>query len=143
MTNAAPRAEPPVVLTSRDAARLRVLMRMDIAHGLKDEVERLRRALERATIVPPDEVPRCVVTMHSRVVYVDVDADRSHEVQLVYPWASEARDGCLSVLDAIGTALLGLSIGATIRPPLSDGRTARIRVVDVPYQPEAAGHEAP
>ncbi len=140
MTTLRPPA-PPLVVTSRDAARLRVLMRMEIARSMPDEIERLRRELDRAVIVSPHDVPRTVVTMHSRVVYVDDDTGAQDEVQIVYPWASESRPGCVSVLDALGTALLGLSIGAAVRWPRDDGHVVRLRVVDVPYQPEAAGHE--
>ena len=134
--------EPTLVVTSRDAARLRVLMRMDIAREQPDEIERLRQELDRAVIVSPHDVPRTVVTMHSRVVYVDDETGSQSEVQIVYPWACESRPGCVSVLDAVGTALLGLSIGAALRWALPDGRLMRLRVVDVPYQPAAAAHVA-
>jgi regulator of nucleoside diphosphate kinase len=61
----------------------------------------------------------------------------------VYP--REARDGtgCVSVLAPIGAALLGLQVGQAIDWPLPGGRTKRLRIVEVPYQPEAAGHVGP
>jgi len=43
------------------------------------------------------------------------------------------------VLAPIGCALLGLSVGQSISWPLPSGRTRRVRVVELTYQPEAAG----
>ncbi len=36
-------------------------------------------------------------------------------------------------------AVLGLTVGDTIDWPLPSGRTRRLRVVEITYQPEAAG----
>ncbi|MGH7001438.1 MAG: GreA/GreB family elongation factor [Stellaceae bacterium] len=55
-------------------------------------------------------------------------------------WCRQSASKAVSVLSPVGSALLGLSIGQTIDWPLPHGRLKRIRVVEVVYQPEAAGH---
>jgi regulator of nucleoside diphosphate kinase len=58
---------------------------------------------------------------------------------LVYPFEADASAGRISVLAPVGTALLGLVVGQTIEWPMPSGQSRRLRVVAVPYQPEAAG----
>jgi len=56
----------------------------------------------------------------------------------VYPKDANADRGWVSVLAPLGSALLGLRVGQEIdwRMP---GGVRRVRVLAVPYQPEAAG----
>lgn len=84
--------------------------------------------------------PGNVVTMNSRVVFKDEETSESREVSLVYPKDSDPQQGRISVFAPVGAALLGLSVGQTIDWPLPQGRLKRYRVVEVVYQPEAAGH---
>jgi regulator of nucleoside diphosphate kinase len=108
--------------------------------GGRDSVaaERLAGELDRAILVPPEELPPDVVTMHSRVAFEDMRNGTVREVVLVYPPAADATAGKLSVLAPIGAALLGLRVGDTIEWPLPGHRTARIRIVSV-TQPVGAG----
>jgi regulator of nucleoside diphosphate kinase len=90
-------------------------------------------------IVDRAELPADVVSMSSRVTFVDECSGQRREVTLVYPARAHPAAGRLSVLAPLGAALLGLSVGQTIEWPLPGGRTARVRIEAVHYQPEAAG----
>jgi regulator of nucleoside diphosphate kinase len=57
----------------------------------------------------------------------------------VYPHDADVDQGKVSVLAPVGSALLGLSVGQSIRWPLPGGKTRHLGVVTVSYQPEAAG----
>jgi regulator of nucleoside diphosphate kinase len=131
--------EPRIVVTSSDLQRLRTLI--DSA-GLSSQeaVELLDSELLRAEVVEPEEVPPDVVTMNSRVVYEDEDSHLKREVTLSYPKDASLQQGRVSVLAPVGAALLGLSVGqeAQWQPP--GGARRRLRVLAVPYQPQAAGH---
>ncbi|RKH92520.1 GreA/GreB family elongation factor, partial [Corallococcus sp. AB038B] len=59
---------------------------------------------------------------------------------LSYPKDSRSAPGRVSVLAPVGVALLGLSLGQRVELEVPGGRRRRLRVVAVPYQPEAAGH---
>lgn len=125
---------PDIVVTSQDLQRLQALIRSSGS----DAVERLDEELARARVVAPREVPFDVVTMNSDVVYEDAASGAQRSVRLVYPDAVDATRGWISILSPLGAALLGLRVGQEVDWRLPQG-TRRVRVVDVPYQPEASG----
>lgn len=95
--------------------------------------------LRRAKVVPQHEVPPDVVTMNSEVVYEDCATSARRTVQVVYPKDADASVGKISVLAPIGSALLGLRVGQAIDWTVPTGKK-RVKLVEVRYQPEAAGH---
>jgi regulator of nucleoside diphosphate kinase len=95
----------------------------------------LRRELDRAVIVPSAQVPPDVVTMNSRVLYVDRTAGTRRSVRLVYPHRADGL-GLVSVTSPLGTALLGLRAGQEIEWDFSAGDRRRLRVEEVRTQPE-------
>jgi regulator of nucleoside diphosphate kinase len=128
---------PPIVITQLDNSRLRRLLsspgvrNTDAADALEDE-------LDRAEVVESETLPTNVVSMNSTVHLQECKSGREFELTLVYP-EDAGEEGRVSVLAPIGSALLGLSVGSEIEWPLPDGRMARIRVLGLRYQPEAAG----
>jgi regulator of nucleoside diphosphate kinase len=58
---------------------------------------------------------------------------------LVYPRDADGSAHKVSVLAPVGSALLGLRVGETIDWPMPGGRSARLQVLAIRYQPEAAG----
>jgi len=129
---------PPLIISSRDLARLEalldspVLSRHPAAIALMDE-------LNRAEVLPPERVPADVVTMHSRVECEDILNGEDHILTLVYPNEADVERGRVSVLAPVGSALLGLSVGQSIDWEAPGGRSLKLRVKAVRYQPEAAG----
>ncbi len=75
--------------------------------------------------------------MNSRVHLKDRNGeDGQRSVSLVFPAEAETDAGLettkVSVLTPIGLAILGRRVGDRVE--------GRIRIQDLPYQPEAAGH---
>jgi regulator of nucleoside diphosphate kinase len=126
---------PQIYLTQDDVDRLLKLVESQPGKRL----EKLESELVRANVVPRDEIPEDVVTMNSRVVFENETTGERREVTLVYPGSADIDAGKVSVLVPIGTALLGLRVGQSIDWELPGGDTQRYRIVDVPFQPEAAG----
>lgn len=120
-------------ITEADEARLRQLL----AAGPAPARYELAHELERATVVSPHEVPRDVVTMNSRAL-LQLD-DEPVEVALVYPDDADDAAGRLSVCAGVGTAILGYREGDALHWRVA-GRTRHIRIRQLLYQPEAAGH---
>jgi regulator of nucleoside diphosphate kinase len=129
-------ALPPIRVSRFDFERLERLLEKV---GPRPELERLREELDRAEVIEPSDVPRDIVTMNSRIRFADEATGEESEISLVFPRHADAEQGRISILAPVGTALLGLSVGATIEWPVPDGRTRRLRVVAIAYQPEAAG----
>jgi regulator of nucleoside diphosphate kinase len=127
---------PRILLSRFDHERLeRLLAKV----GPRPDLDALREELERAEVVDPGRVPANVVTMNSVVRFVDEESGRESEIKLVFPGHADVESSRISVLAPVGSALLGLSVGASIDWPLPNGRTRRLRVVALTYQPEAAG----
>ena len=128
-----------IVLTGTDELRLAQLLRAKANELERDTLELLEGELQRATIVDSSQIPADVVTMNSVVSFEDLETGQRSEVTLVYPSASSGTGGRVSILAPIGSALLGLSVGDSIEWPVPGGRSRRLRVIAVHYQPEAEG----
>ncbi len=129
---------PSIIVSTRDMARLEALLDSP-ALSRHPAAVALAQELERAQVLPPEEIPAGIVTMHSRVDCEDELHNEKHSLTLVYPHEADFDKGRVSVLAPVGSALLGLSVGQTIDWTAPGGRKLRLRVTAVHYQPEAAG----
>ena len=114
-----------LIVSVDDYVRLRALV---ADHALAEE-------LELAIVVPSDRIPKDVVTMNSRLIYVDENTGQTREVELVYPNEADPVAGRISVLAPVGCALLGLSAGQSIDWNLPSGQVHRLRVERILSQP--------
>jgi regulator of nucleoside diphosphate kinase len=131
--------KPPIMVTEVDLRRLHECfgaLRGVIADSVQEALE---EELERAKVIESKEVPPTLVTMNSRVVFENVHNRRRREITLVYPQDANADQNRISVLSPVGAALLGLSVDQEIDWELPNGRSARFRIAEIVYQPEAAG----
>ncbi|MCK6538753.1 MAG: nucleoside diphosphate kinase regulator [Anaerolineales bacterium] len=101
-------------------------------------LEKLRGELDRARIVPPQEIPDDVITMNSKVALRDMDSGEEETYTLVYPENANMAEGKVSILAPIGTAMLGYRIGDVFEWEVPAGKR-RLKVESILYQPEAAG----
>lgn len=134
-------SKPQIIVNELDLARIEKLLSAPQYEDL-ETADALIEELERAEVLPPRQIPPGVVTLNSRVRFVDLSTGRESEKTLVYPGAVGGLGGAadaLSILAPIGCALLGLSEGQEIDWLLPRGTRARLRVEKVLYQPEAAG----
>jgi len=131
--------QPPIYLTQTDLDRLWDLLEAYPTGSGGRRFDKLEDELVRAVIMPRDQIPKDVVTMNSRVVFEDETTAQRREVTLVYPGKADINAGKISILVPVGTALLGLRAGQSIDWELPGGQKRRYRIIEVPYQPEAAG----
>ncbi len=127
---------PPIVITRVDLDRLRWMLASS-ARRDSDAAVALSEEIDRADVVEPTQLPPDVVSMNSTVRLCEQSSGREYELTLVYP--GDTGENCVSVLAPVGSALLGLAVGREIEWPLPGGQTARIKVLGLSYQPEAAG----
>jgi regulator of nucleoside diphosphate kinase len=129
----------PILITRGDQARLRALVDRHLDGPEAAAAEQLEGELERATVLNRYMIPDDVVTMRSVVTFEDVATGEQLQATLVYPSEADVAQGKISVLAPVGMALLGLKVGQQISWPIPGGRARTLRVLAVPYQPEAAG----
>ncbi|MDD4736621.1 MAG: nucleoside diphosphate kinase regulator [Kiritimatiellae bacterium] len=129
-----------IYVTANDHKRLTELLFEADSFNDRDrkDLQSLQAELQSAEIVESTEIPRTVVTMNSKLRFVDMDDQSETEVRLVFPSEADMTEGLLSVLSPIGTALLGYHEGDDIEWAVPAG-TRRIRIEKILYQPEAAG----
>ncbi|MCA9216165.1 MAG: nucleoside diphosphate kinase regulator [Planctomycetales bacterium] len=99
-------------------------------------VRDLANELQRASIVPPDQIPPYVVTMNTQISVTDTDTGKESSYTLVFPTDADPDDGKLSILSDLGVAILGYRVGDTVDWEFPDG-VKRIRINMIGFQPEA------
>jgi len=105
----------------------------------RDDMRGLQAELEHARLVVPAEVPSDVITMNSKARLRDLETDEVVTYTLVFPDQANIEQGKISVVAPVGTAMLGHRVGDEFEWAVPAG-AVRLRVEEVLYQPEAAGH---
>ena len=128
-----------IYITNEDSERLqRLIAGRRRGNSLDQEyLDMLEQELDRAEVVEPEAIPRDVVTMNSAVRLKDLDSGETRVYRLIFPTQTRTSDA-VSVLAPIGTAMLGYRVGDVIEWRVPKG-IRRLKVLEVIYQPEAAG----
>lgn len=125
-----------ILITEKDILRIKNVLSFQAS----SEFENLELELDRARIISDLEVPPDLVTMNSKVKFLNVQESREMVVTLVYPSEANFAEGKISVLASLGSALLGLRVDQEINWMFPDGKTRTLRILSVLYQPEANLH---
>lgn len=136
--------QPEIVLSSLDVARIEAIIDQTPAAPLASQLE---AELARGRVVSPQEIPDDVVTMNSRVCFCLKENGREFEKVLCYPADADKIVDGLSILTPVGSSLLGLRVGQTMRvlgqviaaPLAGETKLSDVRVTAIQYQPERAG----
>jgi regulator of nucleoside diphosphate kinase len=136
--------ESPIYFSEGDYERLRVLVGDGVnRRSGRSPVSQLVEELDRAEVVPEEELPSDVVAMHSTVRLTDLDTNGEHVYTVVYPHEADADRGRISVLAPIGTAVLGYRIGDIVEWEVPAG-VRRFRIDEVAAEGgPARRHERP
>jgi len=127
---------PSIIITKPDLQRLERLL--DSLDDYGPAAEALEQELSRAQVVERSELPAGVVSMNSRVHCREESGAKDYHLTLVYP-QDAGKEGTVSVLAPVGTALLGMTVGQHIDWPTPGGKVLKLTLLEVEYQPEAAG----
>lgn len=136
----------PIIVTEMDLSRLRGLLGgMGRASVLdRRHLVELQSELDRALVLPSDEVPVGIVTIDSLVRVADLDTGERSVLTLVLPDEADVAERRISVLAPAGAALLGIRASDDVECAMSGGRR-RLHVEHViqPHQvvaPRRARH---
>ncbi|WP_305042824.1 GreA/GreB family elongation factor [Geoalkalibacter sp.] len=133
--------ERPLTFTDYDVERIEDLLEgaRHLPARKREGLEALAEELGKGRIVASRQVARDIVTLNSRVRLRDLDSDRLMEVTLVLPGSADLAQGRMSVTSPIGMAILGFAQGDVVEWQVQSGMK-KIRIEEILYQPEAAGH---
>ncbi len=101
----------------------------------------LETELERAKRTNPRKIAAEFVTMNSLIEVLDCDTNKTMEVRLVYPREANFKQGKISVLSPLGSALLGYKSGSEVSYSVPNG-IKKMKISRIIYQPEANGEFA-
>lgn len=127
--------EELLLVTEKDYLRLKSL----IEGKGPEEIENLEIELDRAQLLADNEVPSDLVTMNSIFRFENMSENKQMIMSIVYPQESNAQENKVSILAPLGSALLGLRVGQEINWQFPDGKTKKLKVLEMLYQPEANG----
>ena len=130
----------PIYITQFDLERLSKLLReaQYTEYRKSEYLDRLQMEIDRAIVMAPQEIPADVITMNSTVSLVDIDTQEEEIYTLVFPENADRKQGKVSVLAPIGTAMLGYEVGDIFEWEVPAGKR-KLRVAKILYQPEASG----
>lgn len=103
-----------------------------------NEAEKLLSEISKAEIVPSEKIDKDVVTMNSEVKLFFENTQKEQSFKIVYPQDANLKENKISIFSPIATALIGYKISDEIEWIVPGGMT-KIKIVDLIYQPEAAG----
>ena len=122
--------EPEIIVSDVEVEKL-----LGIANAALERnpeiAEDLIAELERATVLAESQFPKTIVRMGSEVEFETDDGRLRRRVTLVFPAEADISRGRISVLTPIGTALIGLSSGQSIKWLTRDGREQMLTVLAV------------
>ena len=131
-------SRPTIIINELDAERIdRLLEKAEFAS--LPVADALNEELDRAQMCTPETIPHDVFTMNSQVKFRNLTTGEELTRTLVYPAQMTDSSTQLSVLAPVGAALLGLRTGDTIHWELPGGASTHLEVLELLYQPEAAG----
>jgi len=125
---------PPIILIDTEADAL-ADMAIAMQSRSPDVSEMLLDEIGRAKTCRADKIPADVVTMMSRVEFIDEGTSARHEIELVYPREADAEAHRISILTPIGAGIIGMRVGQSISWPNRSGEHRLLRIVGV-TQPE-------
>ena len=130
--------KPQLILSSLDLDRIEALLAAIPSSAFAGKAE-LQAELDRADVLPPEQMPPNVVTMNSTVQFSIVETGKELRLTLVYPRDQDGSADKVSIFAPVGSALLGLSVGDELAWPGPGGKAMTVRVTDILFQPERAG----
>jgi len=131
-------SRPAIIINERDAERIDSLLEREPYASLP-VADALNAELDRAQMCAPQDMPADVVTMNSQVKFRDLTTGEVRTRTLVYPAQMTDSSTQLSVMAPVGAALIGLRTGDTIHWELPGGTATHLEVLELIWQPEAAG----
>ncbi len=122
--------EKPKHVSTRDRYQLGCLLADPQFRAWGDPGARLTLELALEEAVPAKAHPSRSVQMNSRVRVVDLDSDETRSITLAFPDDVDLFPDGVSVLEPLGSALLGRAVGDVVKCP-EDQKRSRFRIAAI------------
>lgn len=128
------------ILSDTDRCRLGRLLATDHVQSIAPWrlLDELEWQLETAKAVQPESIPDDVVTMNSTVRLVNGESAEEIICTVVYPEDVDLIENGVSVLEPLGTRLIGCEVGDLVECKHRKDR-GPWRVAEIVFQPERVG----
>lgn len=117
-------------LSASDHEQLSLRLQLAQPRSASGPMAQLRTELERAVLVPDEELPPSVARIGSTVRVQDMDTDETDVYTLTLPERADPAQQRISVLAPLGLALLGYAEGDELTWAMPRG-TRRLRILQV------------
>ena len=126
-----------VRVTDVDSRQLQSLIEGSKLRDVRNvgSAEMLEQHLDEADVLPATHIGPDVVTMNSEVLVTDTGSGEAFSFHVVFPRSAGVSEGRISVLEPLGMAVLGRSVGDRITWEVP-GSMRTLRVENLIYQPE-------
>ena len=118
-----------IVLTTGIYDLIKEHLRRKKATAAEEEV--LKEQLKNARQVTRKELPADVVSVDTMVTVKDLTTNEEEVYKFVAPAKAKARNQTLSIVDDMGLALVGYTVGAKIEWPINDGDFKKMEILKV------------
>lgn len=132
-------AKKRIIVNRRDYVKLMQILQRPGRYFGDHNLKNLEAELTGALLLEPEKIPADVITMNTRVRFIDMNESDEFDYTIVYPADADIEQGRLSVLAPIGTALLGYRVGDVVSWRVPAGMK-KFRIEEILYQPEADGN---
>lgn len=105
----------------------------------KCHLSNLGNELKNAIVIEQTAIPSDVITMRSRFKIRNIDTNEVQTYTLAFPFDAIEEKNIISILSSFGTAVIGCKIGSIFDVNTSSGKQ-KMRIEEIIYQPESAGH---
>ena len=123
----------PIYISRDDYTKLRLLLDRALHCNASAARKRLRKELDRASVMSPDLFPADVVTMNSTVEFEDLATSEIEEYTITFPENADIERRRISIVAPVGTALIGCRVGDIVKWATPGGiRKLKVRRVEVP-----------
>lgn len=105
----------------------------------KSHLLNLGEELKNAVVIDQTAIPPDVITMRSRFIVKNLETNEDETYTLAFPFDAIEEKNIISILSSFGTAVIGCKIGSIVDVNTPSGKQ-KIRIEEIIYQPESAGH---
>lgn len=119
----------PIILLT-DYQMLRELIKRNQNSELSKDAENLSNELDRAIVIQKEEINKNIIRINSEVEFEEVKSKKVMKFKIVLPEFSNLKEGKISILAPLGTALIGFSQHDSITWKMPSGET-QLKVLNV------------